>query len=695
MPKRTDRDTELSGRAKIKERLLDLYQAIDKAFADAGDRINDQMDFWDIYNCDIGDKQFYQGNAEIYLPIVRDAIDARVTRFTNQVFPGSGRYVEVVTTDTDLPFHYMALLEHYVDTARLRDLVVPALLRNGDVEGQWNLYVSWNDTKRHVTYKSQHGPMLDGVQLEADEAEPIEDVVNEVLEESSPHVEVIPDSDVMVLPALADSIPEALAVGGSVTILRRWSKAKIKDMAAKGEITQSAADDLVDALDGKKGQRIDAKKAHVDSAGINSAGKYALVYETWTMLEVDKTQRLCRAYYGAADIILGCKLNPYWCDLCPLISAPLKKVSGSFKGISQVKPVAAVQYSANDFMNQGADSATYGLLPIIMTDPIKNPRVGSMVLDLAAVWEVDPNSTKFAEFPQLWKDALELVSAARAQIFQSLGVNSAMIPGTTKQAKQNQADVAREQQVDILTTADVVTSLEAGILTPLVQRFAWYDAQFRDKEITVRAYGREGLQAQMEVVPPFQMNTRFWFKWLGVEQARSIQQMQTQMSTINVLRGIPPQQYPGYRVNLVPAIERMMEASFGSRLAPKIFESMKDQLSMPADQENPLLAQGFELPVSPFDDDQKHIREHYQLMQLGDPTGQIRVHIQKHTMQLQMRLQAQAQAMIGGQPGVPGGAGPGVAGTPRQGANVGQPRAQMVPGTIHADQLPLAPPRKM
>jgi len=697
MPKKTERDTELSGREKIKEKLLDLYSSIDKAFADAGDRINDQMDFWDIYNCDIGDKQFYQGNAEIYLPIVRDAIDARVTRFTNQVFPGSGRYVEVVTPDAELPFHYMALLEHYVDTARLRDLVIPAVLRNGDIEGQWNLYVSWKDTKRHVTYKRRHGPEVDGIELGEDEAEPIDDVVNEVLEESTPHVEVIPDSDVMVLPAMSDSIDEALATGGSVTILRRWTKAKIKQMMADGEITEDAGDAMVDCLDGKKGQRIDAKKAHVDSAGINSAGKYALVYETWTMLEVDKERRLCRAYYGASDIILGCKLNPYWCDLCPLISAPLKKVSGSFKGISQVKPVAAVQYSANDFMNQGADSATYGLLPIIMTDPIKNPRVGSMVLDLAAVWEVDPNSTKFAQFPQLWKDALELIASARAQIFQSLGVNSAMIPGTTKSGKQSQADVAREQQVDILTTADVVTSLESGILTPLVQRFAWYDAQFRDKEITVRAYGREGLQAEMEVVPPFQMNTRFWFKWLGVEQARSVQLMQTQMSTINVLRGIPPQQYPGYRLNLVPAIERMMEASFGPRLAPKIFESMKEQLSMQPDQENQLLAEGFELPVSPFDDDQAHIRSHYQLMQAaGDPTGQIRAHIQRHSMQLQARLQAQAQAQIGppGEPGVPGGAGPGVAGTPRQGAQVGQTRPQGPPGQIHRDQMPLSFPRK-
>jgi hypothetical protein len=51
-----------------------------------------------------------------------------------------------------------------------------------------------------------------------------------------------------------------------------------------------------------------------------------------------------------------------------------------------------------------------------------------------------------------------------------------------------------------------------------------------------------------------------------------------------------------------------------------------------------------------------------------------------------------------GAPGVPGGAGPGVAGTPRQGAQPGQPRGgQAPPGAIHRDQMqdPRVMPRKV
>jgi hypothetical protein len=94
-------------------------------------------------------------------------------------------------------------------------------------------------------------------------------------------------------------------------------------------------------------------------------------------------------------------------------------------------------------------------MPIVMTDPEKNPKVSSMVLGLAAVWETSPNDTQFAEFPELWENAMAARQACQAQIFQTLGVNPAMIPqGHRRRHKRNQAEIANEQQVDLLTTAD-------------------------------------------------------------------------------------------------------------------------------------------------------------------------------------------------------------------------------------------------
>jgi hypothetical protein len=117
-----------------------------------------------------------------------------------------------------------------------------------------------------------------------------------------------------------------------------------------------------------------------------------------------------------------------------------------------------------------------------------------------------------------------------------------MTQGSKK--KQSQAEVANEQQVDILTTADSVTVLENSILTPMVARFLELDHQYRDDVVTVRQYGQLGKQAEMQRIEPIQFNRRYQFRWYGVEAARTTQQVQQQIAALNVIRGIPAQFYP-------------------------------------------------------------------------------------------------------------------------------------------------------
>src|SRR5206468_9305409 len=146
-------------------------------------------------------------------------------------------------------------------------------------------------------------------------------------------------------------------------------------------------------------------------------------------------------------------------------------------------------------------------------------------------------STKFAQFPALWKDAIPLIQADTQTINQTLGVNPAMMPQQTGRpgARRNQAEIALEQSVDLLTTAEACTVLEEGILTPVVgERFVEYDHQFRDEAVTVRAFGEMGLTAKMEQIEPIQLNNRLEFTWFGVEQARSAQAMQQQVAFLNV-----------------------------------------------------------------------------------------------------------------------------------------------------------------
>jgi hypothetical protein len=312
-----------------------------------------------------------------------------------------------------------------------------------------------------------------------------------------------------------------------------------------------------------------------------------------------------------------------------------------------------------------------------------------MVLDLAAVWQCDPNKTKFAEFPKLWQDALELVAADKAEIYEALSVNPSMVPNQSSKHKMSQAEVANVQQVDVLTTADVVTAFEGSVLTPLIQRFFWYDMQFRKKELAVKMFGRAGLKAQMQTIPPIQMNNKYWFKWLGVEQARTAQQQQQQIAFANVLLQLPPQAIPGRRIDIAPLIEKACESIFGASMAPLIFHNLQDQLGIDPQEENKMLAQGFDLPTSPFDNDMEHMQIHAQLLQSqGDPSGMIRVHMQKHQMQMAQKRQQAQQSQQPMQPGQ-GGAGP------KPGAQTSVPRQQGPNGMIHPDQLHDSPPRNM
>jgi len=684
-----DRAEDLSSKENVRDALLDIFKDVEKGFDNQAERSDNNIDWWEIYNCELGSRQFYNGTSQIFVPIVRSAIEARKTRFTNQMFPTTGRYVEVTTEDGTMPFTEMALLEHYVRQAKVRTRIAPPLMKNGDVEGQYTIQVAWEETRRNVVQRVKKPAELE----ELETPEEIDDIQEEELVDGKPVVYVIADSDLLVLPATADSIEQALAEGGSVTTLCRWSPAKIKRMIAEGALEKDAAEDLISEL--RKGerseQRVDKAKEMVDAAGVkgDSRGKFALVYRTWTYLTIDGERRLCLAYYGGKERILSCKRNPFWSDRIDIFSAAADKVDGSFKGCSRIKPgIADLQIQANDACNEAMDSAAYALMPIVMTDPEKNPKTGQMVLTMAAVWETSPNDTQFASFPPLWKDGMEIVAIAKQEIFQALSVNPAQITGHAGRGakRPTQAEIANEQQIDVLTTADAVTVLEEEIFTPMLRFMLELDHQYRDKPLRVRQYGETGMRSNMIEIPLVQMDKLYSFRWYGVEAARNAQQLQQQIAGLNVLRGIPPQMFPNYKLDLGPVLSQMLENLFGPRLAPLTLRDARMELSFDPKTENKLLRDGFTVPVHILDNHMQHIQTHQEEAQAtGDPTGAFRVHIMAHMQAMQ---QQQAQQMQATQPqgGPPGGQQDG--GGPRVGATPGAPRGgQQPPGAIHLDRM--------
>ncbi|WP_321921698.1 hypothetical protein [Burkholderia sp. BCC1998] len=679
-----------------------LYPKIAKCYQNKQEQMDRCEEYWSIYNAQPDENQQYSGNSQCYIPAVRNAVNARVKRTIAQLFPVNHKHVGATGPDGNIPFAQISLLEHYIRSAAIKD-VVRADLIAGDVTGQWNLYVDWSRTQRRVTELIKKPPILEDHELggEVEDLAADEDDWSWEKEEKEvttegPDIVQFATEDLAVYPPTCNDIEKATATA----IRLRLTIDAVERFVDEGIFVGVEAKELIDNLakpDGGREKYVPPKKRTGD-AGIRTEGtfKYALIYEVHTNLDLGNGKEPCFVYFAGQDVILGIIRNPFWSGKRPIISAPIERITGSFFGISKIEPVKFLQWNLNDFWNMGQDSAQYSLLPITMVDPLSNPNYQSMVVGLAAVWLTDPNKTKFANFPAIYKDAIPLCENLKQQINESMDVNDAML-GKMPAGRKNQAQMAAMAQQQESNIIDNAKRYEEVILNPLVEWMFELDRQFRTEELTVEVLGELGARANLQTIPVQAFGERYFFRWCGTSYQQNLQRMQQMIAWMNVLRGIPPQQLDGRRLNIGPILEYGTEQIFGPEVAPRILIDERNLFHLDPQDENLMMHNGLPAEIHQADDDRAHIAAHLQAAQLtGDAAGLFRAHIQQHQQAMQAKLQAQqAPKPPQGQPGVPGGAGPGVAGTPRAGAQPGQPRPQGPAGMIHPDQIasPMAGPR--
>lgn len=336
----------------------------------------------------------------------------------------------------------------------------------------------------------------------------------------------------------------------------------------------------------------------------------------------------------------------------------------------------------------------YSLLPVWAVDPLKCPNWMNLTMGLAAVWDVPPESVKAMTTPQLWKEAAPLCDVIKKQIWESLDVNEMMM-GRMPPGRKNAQQVGGMQQEQSTNIADHASRCEEAVLNPFLEMLFEFDQQFRTEELTIETRGEIGVKAALETIPVPQWGEKYYFRWTGTEYMMGMQRMQQQIATMNVLKGIPPQQLNGRVLDVCPILESLTENVFGVEMAPRILIDKRNQYTLSPDVENELLHNGFPAEVHEGDDDPEHLQSHMKAAGLaGDPQGLFKLHMQAHAAQLQQKRQMQTQQQQQGAPGSPGGGPgtsppPGAAGAPRPGATPGPPRpgGQQPPGAIGADQM--------
>lgn len=661
----------------LQEKCAKLYDQIVTGFREEKKDQNDSIEeCWDIYNCELGDDQQYDGDSQIYEPIVHDAVEARRKRFTGMTFPNVGNNLEVISEQGDMPAATMSVLQRYIKDTNLR-AIASTMYLNGDIEGQWSVMPGWKRKERKITRKVQK--TVEGT------TEDYSDVEEETIIDEGPELTVIPAQDLLVFPATVSDIQDSELACVAI----RLTTDAIDDMVKEGIFLKSQVAKLT--KDAGEEKVIWAEKARTSEAGIKmKAGqKFALIYMAFTKMKLDGEKRPAIVYLGGPDNVLGIIANPYWNQKIPIISEPVDKVAGSFWGRSKVKTVAPLQYELNDITNMGMDSAMYSLMPIVMTDPLKNPQYSSMVMAMAAVWATNPNDTQVIQFPPLYEHALTIKGAIKSQIMESMEVNETML-GRAPAGRKNAQAVGAQSAEAMATIGDVVKRFEFGIMNRIMEWFYDLDLQFRDDDLAVMIDGEHGMQSIIEKIPPQQVGHRYWFKWLGADKAMGAQNNQQLISWMNVLRGLPPNVLNGRKLDLGPMIDFLNEAICGPTMAQNVLIDERHRISVPPDMENEFMVNNLPAFVSPLDDDIEHIKVHQQGAQVtGDMNNLYRLHIQEHIKAIQQKQQQQQPK---GTPGVPGGLGqqnpPGVAGTPRPGAVPAGPRGgQNPPGAIHADAM--------
>jgi len=658
--------------SSVKEKCYKLYAQIVSGFKEEKKDQSESIDeYWDIYNCVLGENQQYDGDAQVYEPIVHDAIEARRKRFTGMTFPSVGNNIEVISEQGNSPGETLAILQRHVRETDLRS-AVSTLFLNGDVEGQWSIMPDWKRKERTITRKVKK--TIEGTE--------VSDVEKETIVDEGPDVTIIPAQDLWVFPATVSDIQDAEIV----SVALRLTEDALDEKVEEGVFLKAAVKKL--AKDAGEDQAKWAQKERSGEAGIKiKAGqKFALIYMAFAKLKLDGKKKPAIIYFGGPDNILGVIENPYWSQKIPIISEAVDKVAGSFWGKSKVSPVAALQYQLNDISNMGQDSAMYSLMPIIMTDPLKNPQYSSMVLSMAAIWATNPNDTKIVDFPALYQHSLTIRGSIKQQIMESMDVNETML-GRAPAGRKNAQAIGQQSAEAMATIGDVVKRFENGVMNKLLEWFYELDLQFREEDLLVVQEGEHGIQSIIEKIPPQQAGIRYWFHWNGADKAIGAQNIQQMIAWMNVLRGLPPQVLNGRKLDLGKMIEFINQAILGPTMAQNVLIDESHKMSIPPEIENEILLNNLPVTPSPMDDDQHHIQEHQKAaQQTKDPTGSFRNHIMEHVKSMQAKL---AQQQPKGQPGIPGGAGPGVAGTPRPGSIPSGPRgvAQQPAGAIHQDQM--------
>lgn len=385
--------------------------------------------------------------------------------------------------------------------------------------------------------------------------------------------------NVYVYPWTASNMDEASMVYEIIEV----PKSFVEDMGADGRWKNtergiaSARDPNFDF--NQKAEMATYAETIAPSSAIGTEHPYRpiTITEMWVRMRVPKKFLLpgedvddmvpCKLVF-AGDVLMEACRNPFWHQKPPYLFARMNVKPGFFYGDGFGRSNRALQYLANDFMNQTNDCGIYALNPILKVNPATVvgplPRIRP-----GAVWKMtDLNGTAFERPPvELMQYGLQMSNSVIGMA-QDFGGAPPVLQGSKGAKTATASQLLQKNAMGPLQ--DIIEDFELDVLVPMLKG-AWSLAQqYRDPQFVMRVAGRDIKMDKNQLAIDAE------FRWLASSQssnqAARAQQVMQFMQMIQPM--IPLLQSMGKTFDPTPLLQRVYSDGFGFRGFDQVIKDM-------------------------------------------------------------------------------------------------------------------------
>ncbi len=330
----------------------------------------------------------------------------------------------------------------------------------------------------------------------------------------------------------------------------------------------------------------------------------------------------------------------------PYLAAQFIKEPNKIYGHSIYEAGQRLQYLLNDSASLVFDDGFFMLNPIVKGDfsSINNPQ--GLVIKPGAKWDMpDPNQIQFDRPTDVLSSGLNFINQIKFMLQEMTNIGG-MTPMTSKRVTAT--EIATYSQLLGVFIGSTVSDLEEILMKPFLQRMYDLDKQYLTEKELRQIIGAKSFDVQT-IGKKKVFTYGYDFKWLGSTQSMNIHIKSAQMiQFLDIVSRIPISPEDTYQIDKGYILKAIWRYGFD---LPDVDKVVKDKfnVSISPEAENQLMSEGKTVEVNFADKDMEHLLSHdkeSQKYKQDDPIFRVYVeHSQKHLHQLKDKV-AQQNAVI-------------------------------------------------